>query len=55
MTLLKADIIVSCPKTNLKVSVDKQCLGDPRCPHYKHYAIQGNMYYVICSYKSEEP
>jgi len=50
MTLILAEILVKCPKQNLKVNVKEQCLSEPRCEHAKHFAFVGDKVYFVCSY-----
>jgi len=56
MTLLTAELIVECPRANLKVKVKEKCQGEPKCPHFKHFSYVGDKVYVVCSYgEKEEP
>jgi len=50
MTLLLAELLVQCPKQNLKVKAKEQCEGIPKCEHFKHFAYIGGKVYVVCSY-----
>lgn len=45
MTLLKAEMLVQCPKENVKVEV-KSCVG---CAHYSHMVfVAGVRAFVAC-------
>jgi len=50
MTLILAEILVKCPKQNLKVKAKEQCQGEPKCEHFKHFSYVGDKVYVVCTY-----
>jgi len=50
MTLLLAELLVQCPKQNLKVKAKEQCQSEPKCEHFKHFSYVGGKVYIVCSY-----
>lgn len=48
--MILAELLIKCPKENLKISVKEKCQGTPPCPHYRHYAFVGGKIYVVCDY-----
>jgi len=50
VTLLTGELLVHCPKIDMKVDVKKQCAS---CPDFKHASYRGLTVYVACSYGEE--